>query len=160
PFVHSGFRNMSYTRMTVWGEGFAQILRPFNPDQALVITGHHQLPATRLHSSPAIRGNHCAIGFFLQAPGRLISEASFSAFVSLIAATAEAFPDTGILVREHPAQALSTDQRGMLRSNRNLEFVDPATHALSDVLPRIGVAVSIYSTLTLVSIARGIVRVI
>ena len=41
PIVHNGFRNMSYTKMLVWGDGFKDILQPFNPEQNFVVTGSH-----------------------------------------------------------------------------------------------------------------------
>ena len=39
PIVHNGFRNMSFSAMLTWGEGFAELLRPHNPAQRFVVTG-------------------------------------------------------------------------------------------------------------------------
>ena len=43
PYVHVGFRNLNFTKMFVWGEHFAKVLKPFNSSQSFVISGSHAL---------------------------------------------------------------------------------------------------------------------
>src|SRR5699024_10609006 len=39
PLVHTGFRNMSFAAMAMWGEGFGEILAPANPGQHFLAVG-------------------------------------------------------------------------------------------------------------------------
>lgn len=156
PIVHSGFRNMTYSRMAVWGEGFRDLLRPHNPDQEFVVTGHPRLPA-RQGRGPG-GDDRRAIGFFLQAPGRLITREAWRDFLNLIHATGVAFPDRDILVREHPSHALDESERSLLASLPNLRMV--SGDSLAAVLSRLAVAASIYSTVLLEAIAAGAVPVV
>jgi hypothetical protein len=158
PFVHNGFRNMSYTSMVVWGRGFAELLRPYNPVQSFDVMGHPQVPAT----APAAAGRtrRPAAGFFLQAPGRLITSAVWDIFLRLIAEQADACPGTDVLVREHPTWPLGGVVREALQRRPNVRVIPPDAEPLSGMLSRIDVAVSIYSTVILESIAAGVVPVV
>ncbi|HVZ22872.1 MAG TPA: hypothetical protein VG871_17485 [Vicinamibacterales bacterium] len=151
--VHTGFRHMTYSKMAVWGDGFADILRPFNPDQQFVSTGHPGL------KTGACNADGQAIGFFLQAPGVLITRDAWRCFLTLIRQTADRLPDRRILVREHPARPLEPSERALLVAP-NIQFVPPAIEDLGTVLRDVGVVVSIYSTTLLEGLASGAVPVV
>lgn len=159
PIVHNGFRNMTYTRMTVWGQGFAELLRPYNPDQDFVVTGHHLLTAPQ-ESEPTRTRRELGVGFFLQAPGRLIDEHAWSSFLNLIGCTAETFPDRPIVIREHPARPLSGSERDGFARLSNVQIVSPSSGCLAELMPKIALAVSIYSTVILESIAAGVLPLV
>lgn len=150
PIVHSGFRNMSYDRMLVWGEGFADVLRPWNPGQRFLATGHHLL---RVETAEAHRKE--AIGFFPQTGGPLLSEWASEEFLGFIEWTAATFPDRTVLVRDHPSSPLDDRDRARLGAHRNLEFTPPEKATLDEVLSRCAVAVAIYSTTILEAMAAG-----
>lgn len=157
PLVHNGFRNMSYTRMTVWGEGFAELLRPFNPRQTFVVTGSHQVFVA---ADGPRAWQRRGIGFFLQAPGALITAAAWSTFLDLIERTARELPSTPVIVREHPTRPLDEDERSALLKWPNLRLVPPGAESLGSTLATIGLAITIYSTVALESIAAGVVPLI
>ncbi len=157
PFVHNGFRNMSYTEMAVWGEGFADVLRPFNASQRFTATGHHGLTGV----GRASRDGNCtpAIGFFLQAAGPLISEAAWSEFLTLIRRTAETFGSSRIIVRSHPAHDL-TDAEVRALSMPNVQLSHPSAQSLDEVLSNVDIVVSIYSTVLVEGVAVGAIPVV
>lgn len=156
PIVHSGFRHMTYNRMCVWGEGFADLLRPYNPRQRFTVTGNH---AVRLRP-PAEAATRRAIGFFLQKGSRLISEEGWAGCLDLVRWTAQNFPESEIRVREHPSAPLSPAELGPIMCFPNVSIMAPATHKLDEVLAGCRIAVSVFSTTILEAAAAGAVPLI
>ena len=156
PIVHSGFRNMTYTRMCVWGEGFAELLRSYNPGQHFAVTGNHLV---RLRP-PADALKRQGIGFFLQKGSRLISDEGWRACLELIRWSARQFPESEMRVREHPSTPLSAEERRSIAGFPNVTIMAPATHKLDDVLVGCRVAVSVFSTTLLEAAAAGTVPLI
>jgi hypothetical protein len=160
PFVHSGFRNMSYTRMLMWGEGFAELLAPFNPRQRFAITGSHIADGSRGTSTPAwLRertANKTVVSFFLQSASAIISQRGWTEFLMLLEATARAWPDALIIAREHPNFPLTEPELKRLGQLPNVELAPSARCSLADLLAVSHVSASIYSTTILESIAFGV----
>jgi hypothetical protein len=154
PIIHTGFRNLSHSKFLVWGEGFAEVLRPFNPNQKFVAVGSHII---RQKNAVDIRGG---IAFFLQSPGPLISQAAWESFLDFIVQIAGAYPSKEIFVREHPDFALRPFEKASLSRLKNIQFLSSPKFSLSDVLSRSSISVSIYSTTILESIASGVLPVI
>lgn len=157
PIPHAGFRNMSYSRMLVWGEGFADLLRPFNPSQRFQSVGNPAITSPAEAAPVSVRNT---VAFFLQAPSPLIDDRSWNAFLSLARWTAGKFPGTTVLVREHPNHRLTAAERDELGSYSNVEFMAPTTTSLSAVLQRSSCIVTIYSSTIMESIAVGVLPII
>jgi hypothetical protein len=149
PLIHTGFRNLSFDQMLVWGEGFADLLRAHNPEQQFQVTG------SMVAAQPAPPATErAAVGFFFQGPSPLLGHEELSAFLRLAEDVATRNPDRRILVREHPGYPL--DRSGASLSARpNVELVPATSHRLGEVLARCRVAVSVYSTTLLEGIALG-----
>jgi len=174
PFVHNGFRNMSYTRMLVWGEGFIELLKPCNPNQEFIAVGNHVLDAglRKASSSEAppplavatkrsgVVGKVVAspkrVAFFLQAPGRLITQSAWDDLLKLIKWIADQFRDVAVLVREHPAHALSDHERAEITRFSVVSMMPPSEYSLAQVLNGCCMSVSIYSSTILESIGSGV----
>jgi hypothetical protein len=158
PYIHSGFRNMTYTEMFVWGERFAQLLKPYNPDQVFRVTGSHivQRPQSAAGLTPSAR----TLSFFLQAPCALLGIADYDAFLDLITEVATAHPQIQIVVRAHPGYPLppASTEKFLLRSN--VRFSDPATELLTDVISVSEMVISVFSTVLLEAIAIDVVPLI
>ena len=161
PIIHNGFRNMSYTKMLVWGEGFAELLQPYNPKQKFIVTGSHvissELPVNQLGQAV----DRHAISFFLQSPfDRLVTKKGWEELIKLIKWTASEFKEVPILVREHPAYPLPKRQCIEILEFSNVRLVPPSDYSLVEVFSISRLSVSIFSTTILESIAAGVLPMI
>ena len=105
-------------------------------------------------------GNRRAVCFFMQGVSRLISKAHRDEFLRLVTLVAAEFPDIPVLVREHPSYALTIDEQADLARFPNIRMTPPKECAMAEVLGMSRVAVSIYSTTILESIAGGVLPLI
>ncbi len=157
PIVHTGFRNMSYDRMCVWGAGFAETLAPFNPAQRFVVTGSHVI-------SPRVRTTHRAngaIAFFLQPGGSpLITSQAAKSMLGLAVWAARQFPSREIRVRPHPGGPLSEAEEKCLSLAPNLRIMPASFASMEEVLENCDIAVSIFSTTILEAAAAGVIPLI
>jgi hypothetical protein len=159
PIIHNGFRNMSYTKMLVWGEGFKELLQPYNPHQKFVVTGSHIIDSL----APITRGSQYsrkAVCFFLQGSSRLISNEHFDEFLQLVRWVANEFTELPILVREHPSCPLPIEEQAELVRFPNIRLMPPYDYSVADVLNASRLSVSIYSSTILESIAGGVLPLI
>jgi hypothetical protein len=162
PFVHVGFRNMTFDAMAVWGEGFADLLRPYNPDQRFVAAGSFALAAEVAAGREELAsrvGGRPAVAFFLQPESPLIHRRHQAALRRLVMRVATELPECVVLVREHPAAALPAAERDALAAAGVL-FAAPERFALRAVLDVADVAVSIYSTSLVEAAALGVVPIV
>ena len=157
PFVHTGFRNMCFKEMFVWGERFAELLLPYNPCQIFHVTGSH---ATQIVDDSAARSNVDTISFFLQAPCALLGVKAFDQFVELIVDVAQSYSRLRVIVREHPGYPLSNELTQTLHSFPNVQFSIPAFEPLAEVINASDLVVSIFSTVLLEAIALNVVPLI
>ena len=156
PIVHNGFRNMSYTKMLVWGEGFAELLQPYNPNQRFVATGSHIVNTERFAGELSEALPRRGISFFLQSPRKLGSQSSWEELLKLINYTAIEFREVPILVREHPSYPLPEQERNDVLNAENVQLVPPGSYSLAEILNASCLAVTIFSTTILESIAAGV----
>jgi hypothetical protein len=156
PYIHSGFRNMSFTRMFVWGTKFRDLLQGYNPRQEFVVTGSH-LISTGPAADPAATG----IAFFLQEPGtQLISTTCWEHLLELISWTAGSFPARTVYVREHPSFPIPEGDRASLLRHVNLRLAPPREYTLDRLLKLCSLSVSVHSSTILESIAAAVLPVI
>jgi hypothetical protein len=162
PFVHVGFRNMSFAAMAVWGEGFAELLRPHNPRQRFVATGSfaltRELGAGR-EELAGVLADRPAIAFFLQPRSPLIGSAEQAALLELISRSRRRLPSCAVLVREHPGSPLAQRDRDALMA-LGVTLVGGERFALRPILEAAAVAVSIYSTSLVEAAALGCIPVV
>ena len=157
PYVHSGFRNMSFTEMFVCGNRFADLLQPFNPEQTFRVTGSHVFkPKTSINMDNHIN----AISFFLQSPCALLGVKAFEEFLDLISDVAKSHPNVQVIVREHPAFPLPSSSIRMLENFSNIRLSIPSSEALPEVILSSDLVVSIFSTVLLEAIAVNVVPLI
>ena len=163
PVIHVGFRNMSYSKMLVWGQGFAQELQPYNPNQQFVVTGSHALDQAAPSPPDWLRlqaEERTVVTFFLQSPRDMIGPRRWREFLRLAAAVAQRWPSVLVLVREHPQYKLTADDRLELAQAQNICISRPADCGLAETLAASHISVSIYSTTILESVAAGVPPVI
>jgi hypothetical protein len=153
PIVHSGFRDLSFTRMAVWGEGFREALAPYSPEQRFEVVGNPVLAAEPAETVPG--PERTAISFFLQPHSPLIGEEHQRRMRELILRAASSFPEDRVLVREHPGAPLSEAAREQLGRAPNIRLMPAAVCSLPDLIRASRVAVSIYSTSLLEAAALG-----
>jgi hypothetical protein len=147
PQVHAGFHNLPFDVMVVWGEGFADALRPVNPGVRFEVAGNHALAA----DAPS-QGD--AVGVFLQSTSHLIAPEHLEQLVGLAAQLADELPR--VFVREHPSSPVPEELRAKLG---RVVFADAADVGLTQLLARCRTTLSIYSTTLYESVAAGAVPV-
>jgi len=153
PYIHNGFRNMSFTKMLVWGGQFARLLKPYNPEQNFVVTGSHLVS----HKSvPADDAGEKGVVFFLQAPDQLISLRCWDNVLHLISWTAQKFPHVAVYVREHPQHRLSEKEISQLAFFPNVTLKAPQDCSLDRLLESSFISLSVHSSTILESIAAGV----
>jgi len=158
PVIHSGFRDMHYTNMMLWGEQFKKALIPYNPDQLFTITGSHVITKAPLKAvEPKKPPTIC---FFLQAVTSILPQEAFDAFNQLILNTAESLPQCTVGVREHPGHPIAPEMLAKLNHYSNVKLLPSEKYNLDHVLGETDLAVSIYSTVILESLCKGITPLI
>lgn len=159
PYVHSGFRNMSFANMLVWGRGFVKLLAKYNPQQHFTVVGNHAIQELAIQT---VQGAHIgmAISFFLQAPCALLSKAGYEQFVDLIVSCAASHPNVRMLVREHPSYPLPVGLKTRLSGHVNVHFSSPTNDSLAELIQASDLVVSVFSTVLLEAIALGTVPLV
>lgn len=147
---------MSYSRMCMWGEGFVDLLKPYNPSQRFVVTGNHILTLRQ----PEVELNGRAISFFLQKDSRLITDDAWQSMLELVVWAAQRFSDWEIRVREHPSAPLSVQELAMFSGLGNLRLMPSKDWSLDEVLLGCRIAVAVYSTTILEASATGAIALI
>jgi hypothetical protein len=157
PYVHSGFRNMSFTEMFVWGPRFAELLRPYNAGQVFRVTGSHALKTA---GASLARDRVNTLSFFLQAPCALLGVQAYEDFVDLIVGVAQAYPHVRVIVREHPVYPLPDESRQKLQGCSNVHFSIPTVEPLAEVIAASDLVISVFSTVLLEAMAMNVVPLI
>jgi hypothetical protein len=159
PIVHTGFRHMSFSAMLVWGQGFAELLEPSNPEQRFEVTGSPVFEAQASGGGSEelrrLTAGRACLAVFLQGDSPLISPRDGAALLAIATEAAGRLPEACVLIREHPGHPLDSEQREALASLPNVELAPPGRYPIRDVLDLCAVALSIYSTTLLESAARG-----
>jgi hypothetical protein len=152
PIVHPGFRNLSYDELLVWGEGFAELLAPYNRAQHFTAVGNHQL---RLQ--PA--GERSGVLFCFQAFEKWLGGAqSAEAMLSLAERVADG--DAPVYLRPHPVAPFPDPVLARLSRRPNIRIEPPSQVELAEAFAKARISVSTYSTTILESAAAGTVPVI
>jgi hypothetical protein len=154
PIVHPGFCNLSYDEFLVWGDGFAELLAPYNPGQRFRAVGNHQL---RFH---AREGRSGVLFFFQGFENWLGGRESAEAMLELAERVADADPATPVFLRPHPVVPFPDDVLARLSQRSNIHVEPSSQVALADAFTKARVSVSTYSTTILESIAAGTVPII
>lgn len=157
PYVHSGFRNMNFSEVFVWGERFAELLRPHNPGQVFRVTGSHAVQGNL--ARPA-RDRVETLSFFLQAPCALLGVKGYGAFVDMIVEVSEAHPEVSVIVRNHPGYPLPNGLKEKLATCPNVHFSDPTYNPVAEVIAVADLVVSVFSTVLLEAMSIGVVPLI
>jgi hypothetical protein len=141
---------MSFSATAVWGDGFAELLRPWNPGQRFVATGSSALASA---NGPPVLQPGRQITFFGQPESRFIAAGDAGRLQALAVSAAEAMPETPVYFREHPAAVTYRDSGP---GPANLIRATARERPLAQLLQESAVAVSVYSTTLLEAAAMGV----
>jgi hypothetical protein len=158
PLIHTGFRDMPYASAALWGEGFRDLLAPFNPGLGFHVTGTPLLEggAEAPQRLQADLGGRRGVGFFLQPTSPWNEPEHLEELYELAIETARSSAGAISLVREHPGDPLGEETLERFSAEPNLLLVSAADYSLREVLDACAVAVSIYSSTLLEAAALGI----
>lgn len=155
PIVHSGFRNFNFSKMLMWGDGFIELMRTYNPSQNFISVGTHILKEPAKKDYEKIKG----VAFFLQSVSKIITKSVWEDFLNLIEWTAGEFKDHSVLIREHPSSPLLKEEKEKLNA-ANIYFVNAPSFTLDDIFKLCTISVSIFSTTILESIHAGVIPIV
>lgn len=144
-YIHTGFREMPYTYFFTWGEGFNPLLEKHNK--------HTKCEAVGYTSQANKAGKHDAISFFLQAPVFLNTEEYLKRMCNLVVLTAKKYPNTTVMVREHPEYKGKMDIEQEFSQHRNISIV--SDDRIEDVYAETKVVVSHFSSVLMEGLAYG-----
>ena len=153
PVIHCGFQNLNFSSFVTWGDEFQGLLQGYSPDQSFSTCGHHRLKQGE-------RRRTDAVGFFLQSPERFISRYHWDQMIRLVLEISSLHPMTTIIVREHPNYKIDSEDKKMLQSGANIQITNQNMTDLDEDLDRCVIAVSIFSSVLLESLAKGVIPVI
>ncbi len=152
--THTGFRNMTYGKMLVWGKGFARNLSRHNPDQKFIATGSHIISIKNFKTEKIF-----AISLFSQGKTFIINETVSREFISLAEQIIMEYPNVKVILREHPLYpftAIEKERFGKI----GVIFMSPFKYSLDEVFEKSDLTISIFSSTILESIAAGIVPIV
>lgn len=159
PIVHNGFRNMTYSKMLVWGEGFARDLAEYNPQQKFVATGNLVIEKIIEPKVPKKPNEKIKLGFLPPMRTKILSQKKLDEFMSLVPWAADEFKNAEIRISQHPTISNNV-QLEKLSMYDNVTFMSSLTHTLQEIIGGNDIAISFYSTTILESIATGALPII
>lgn len=161
PFVHVGFKNMSFSKFLSWGDGFSTILSKYNPEQGFVSVGNHVLQDLAKNCLKEKKLDQITtIGFFIQSPHALLSLKDYLSFLELIKWTAKQYSNINVIVREHPNYEISKDYKEELKQIENIMLMSPDHYSLEKVLSKCEIIISVFSTTILEAIYVDVLPII
>ena len=152
PIVHNGFRNMSYTKMLVWGDGFANDLRIYNPKQKFVTVGNFTVETQQSKNITQIK----TVALFFHGTGRMIPPKTLEDFLDFTKRLVKDFQNINIIIREHPVYKLDQKIKTELINSGNVVFMSGPEYSLESVMEKSDLNISVYSGTCLESISAGI----
>ncbi|MFA6294948.1 MAG: hypothetical protein WC666_00800, partial [Candidatus Paceibacterota bacterium] len=129
PIIHNGFRNMTFDKMLIWGKEFANTLLPYNPKQRFVATGSHII-STRSKNKPYKLNS---VVFFLQTITLLAPRDVWEKYIEFIIWIAENYKNLTVIIREHPAYPIDKERREVLKSFKNVQFMNSGKYSLDEI---------------------------
>lgn len=149
-YLHTGFRDLPYTYFFTWGEKFNPLWKTGSKHPHYIATGYME--------ETVRNGCHQAISFFLQAPIYLNTGTYLDRMCGLILSTAMRYPDTPILVREHPEYRGNIQWLSHFVRCRNVDIINE--DRLIDVYARTKVVVSHFSSVLMEGIMYGCIPLV
>lgn len=147
-FFHGGYKNLPYSDIITWGEGFSTLWKNNNCNCTV---GGYQYEISK-------SGLHDCIVFFLQAPLFLSTKQYLMLMHNLIVGCARAFPDISILVRSHPEYKLHQKLKDDLMRFPNISFVDEMN--LSVVFSKARIGISHFSSCIMECLAHDCIPIV
>ena len=151
---HTGFRNMTYSKMLVWGNGIVRNLSLYNPDQNFIVTGSHII-STKDFKTKEIS----TVTLFFQGKTFIINEKTSREFILLVERITLECPRIKVVIREHPLYAFSSIEKERFEKI-GVIFMPPLKYSLDEVFEENDLTISIFSSIILESMAAGIIPMV
>lgn len=142
--IHSRFRNMTYDVFCTWGKKFNTLWRKKNTYLEFKEIGY-------LYNVSENK-NGLSITFFLQSPTIIIDQNHFNRVIDFIVYCALSYPQTNILVKEHPEHRLDNLTLDILAEYQNVRMVTYTS--IEEVYSHSEISVSIFSSTLMESIVH------
>lgn len=156
PIVNNGFRNMSYSKMLVWGEGFAKDLAPYNTNQHFTVTGNFMVETKPPKDIKKIK----TIALFSHGKTRIVPSKTLKDFVDFARQLANKYQSINIIIREHPVYKLDQKTKSELEKCDNVMFMSEPKYSLESIMEKSNINITVFSTVSLESLSAGILPII
>lgn len=151
---HTGFRNMTYSKMLVWGNSIVHNLSLYNPNQKFIVTGSH-IVSTRDFKTEKIS----TVSLFSQGETFIINKMAAREFILLAKQIIIECSGTKVIIREHPLYPLASVEKERLEKI-GIIFMSPTKYSLDEVFEKSDLIISIFSSVILESMASGIIPMV
>lgn len=162
--LHAAYRNMSFNKMLVWGQGFIDRLRPYSKLPSYVITGNpdiQPLKETRLCATLfGASSKRPMITVVTQPINPHIPQRDYDQLVSLVHQVLELDLNVNVLVRKHPVDKCQAfDLLSQAYPNR-LKVSDSKQYVLNEVFAISDLVIGFYSTTLSEAAAYGVIALL
>ncbi|MBO8219526.1 hypothetical protein [Prochlorococcus marinus] len=158
PFIDTGFRNMQFSKFLAWGTGTSKLLQKYNPKQEFMIVGNHSLKTKNNYK--VISKKKFKVGFFLQGECALLDKKEIRVFYKLILFSIKKYKNIDFIIREHPSSKINKNFKNEISKFKNVIISYPEENSISNDLESIDIAVSVFSSVIMESIALNVVPLI
>lgn len=162
--LHTAYRNLSFNKMLVWGQGFIDRLKPYSKVQTYVITGNpdiQPLKETTLYVnlfSTALKGPLLTV--FTQPINPHITLQDYDELVGLIHQILELDLNIRVLVRKHPVDSNQAFEVLSKTYPNQLKVSSSRQYSLNEVFAISDLAIGFYSTALSEAAAYGVVALL
>jgi hypothetical protein len=162
--IHPGYYDMQYDKMLMWGEGFADRVRPFSPTSRYVVTGSPLMAAADqagdVGALLAFAAGARVVTVITQPESGNIHAGDYEALAEVVGGLVSSSPDAKVVVRLHPADR-STRFLGLAQHWPGRILVTSAgEHSLRVVLDASTMVLGLFSTVLSEAAALGVLPVV
>lgn len=162
--MHPGYYDMPYDKMLMWGEGFAERIRPYSPRARYVVTGSPLFDAAvKGGAAPALKAFAAAgpvVTMISQPISSNISKADYGALVETAERLLQASTAVQVLVRLHPADRAADFRELGARWPARVLVTQAADHSLRSVFEVSTLVAGLFSTTLSEAAAFGVLPVV
>lgn len=162
--LHTAYRNLSFNKMLVWGQGFIDRLKPYSKVPAYVITGNPDIqPLKETNLDSFFWGDELkqpTITVFTQPINPHITHHDYDELVALVSQVLELDLHVNVLVRKHPVDSSQAFEMLSKSYPNRLKVSNSRAHALNEVFAITDLAVGFYSTALSEAAAYGVVALL
>jgi UDP-N-acetylglucosamine 2-epimerase len=164
--LHNGYRNMAYSKMLMWGDGFIERLKRYSPAPSYVVTGSHilELQSKEVESDylriKKIIGGRQLVTLVTQPICATICEQDYMYLVNCVKYFLDHSKEYFVIVRKHPADQSNIFSVLSKKNTKNLLITDSQEMHILSILKSSKYIIGFYSTMLSEAVAVGVLPIV